>query len=743
MECTCNLTHNQSQNHSFALPRQKQKEIATMPRTRRRRRTTREIYKPYLRKFMSWKDGQDHPAGTEFTQAQLLTIRPSHIVRYMNLLSYGDENPGEGAQPLNRRSTGMEVVKKAISYFMPNQNAKWNVEHEYGNPTMSVAVNNVIKAIKKLEVRKQGKKSNAKRDLKRPEFRKSLRLLESTVSKQQCLRTSGMLKVQFHIIGRADDISNLETCDLRQHDKFKAFCLQTKVSWSKNVLEERTCPDQILLGSMDSDFCVLLGLGCYLESRFSSFQQAPNGRRFLFGQSDEDDEPIRINERYQRVLRKVWAHEEMKQLVAQVRGGIGSHSIRKFPATWAAEHGISQDHIEIRGRWKGGRNGRTVNRYINVEQLPTDGHVASILSVGGPVKYKPRPGSGLTHQFLMTHVVPGIKGHFAADESNKIAEVLALPVLWAAFQPGLEHMMDPEVRTRIRNAYDGIRPNDFHAHWNPIVKVALIVTRVENNLCIDEMQVLNPDAAPDAPADPEVQEQQVVHAQALNGHTAQLQACLNQVHLCRTQLTENQQANHQALADLKGWMQIKFESQNRNINRLKQSAPFAPRVAPQGQAAPAANAPPQAAPAEVPVQQDGFAGGPGIPAGDSAQDVTTDRGPPRPMAKLSDKPKSIHDLWQEYQHGIGGNILARQFKRRERGRCKHTYSRRNLIWTVIEDLVLAGLDADVACDRIYQAYGHNKSLTYIINAMYRDKRLAGGKDAVGESWKHPNLRVGA
>ena len=83
---------------------------------------------------------------------------------------------------------------------------------------------------------------------------------------------------------------------------------------------------------------------------------------------------------------------------------------------------------------------------------------------------------------------------------------------------------------------------------------------------------------------------------------------------------------------------------------------------------------------------------------------------------------------------IGGNIPAKQFRSRERGRCKNTFSRRNLVWKVVEDLVLAGLDADVT-------YGHNKSVTYIINAMYRDKRLAGGKDAPGESWKHPNLRV--
>ena len=57
--------------------------------------------------------------------------------------------------------------------------------------------------------------------------------------------------------------------------------------------------------------------------------------------------------------------------------------------------------------------------------------------------------------------------------------------------------------------------------------------------------------------------------------------------------------------------------------------------------------------------------------------------------------------------------------------------------------MIAGVDADVAIDRIYQAYGYNKSVSYIITKMYEDKRNAGGKDAVGESWKHVNLRVGA
>ena len=517
----------------------------------RRRPTLQQQYEPYLRRFMEWKDGRAYQRDHAFTNAQLFEIRPHQLVRYMCLLSYGTEEPGNDDHPTLRRSSGLAFFKKAVSFFMPNRNMQWNVETESGNPTMSVAVNDLIKTVKREEVRKRGKKSNAKRDMKRTEFRKSLRLLEIHPDYHRRWKTTCMKKFQFHIIARADDLSNLETADLREHEKFKTFALQTKVSWLKNVLEERDCPDQILLGANDPDFSVILGLACYLESRFAT-QQEPRGigTRYLFGEGDQDDEPLRINERYQRTLRENWKHPEMRELLAQVRGSIGSHSLRKFASTWPAEHGISQDDIEIRGRWKGGRNGRTVNKYINVEQLPTDGKVAAVLCIGGPVKYKARAGSHLTFQFIKDHVVPGIFQHFTADENNKITGILGLALLWAAHQPGLEHMMADEVRLRIRNAYANIR-GENPADWNPVAKIPLIVTRVENNLCIDELAMMNPDVAPDAaPMDVEHQEQQINHGQALMGHREQLQSVLNQVHHIWQQQSETQQGMREEVTRL-------------------------------------------------------------------------------------------------------------------------------------------------------------------------------------------------
>ncbi len=125
----------------------------------RRKKTTEEQYFPYLRQFMSWKDNVEYDDETVFSQAQLLSIRPVHLTRYMCLLSYKKEQPGPTDKPTEKRASGLEFFKKAISSFMPNRNVPWNVESNTGNPTMSVAVNDLIKKIKKAEVRKQGKRA--------------------------------------------------------------------------------------------------------------------------------------------------------------------------------------------------------------------------------------------------------------------------------------------------------------------------------------------------------------------------------------------------------------------------------------------------------------------------------------------------------------------------------------------------------------------------------------------------------
>jgi len=316
----------------------------------------------------------------EFSQEQLLQLTPLIVSRFLKKLAYGAPNPGPNDPPIHARSTHLEQAKKAISHFMPNQQA-WVVEYGVGNPTRSAIVNQVIKDVKKAEVRRVGRASNAKRDMKRPEFRKTLRLLEYRTDFECASKYTAMAKLQFHIIGRSDDICNLETADIRSHDQFPDFALQMRVSWSKNVLDERRCPDQLLLGAEDSDCCVLIALGCYLESAVTR-----TGNKFLFGEHHDDREPKRLAARYYRILGACWKNDEFQELLRQTRGSVGTHSLRKFPATWCSEHGASQNDIEIRGRWKGSGANRVVTRYINVEQLPTNARLAGMLAVGGPVR---------------------------------------------------------------------------------------------------------------------------------------------------------------------------------------------------------------------------------------------------------------------------------------------------------------------------------------------------------------------
>ena len=95
------------------------------------------------------------------------------------------------------------------------------------------------------------------------------------------------------------------------------------------------------------------------------------------------------------------------------------------------------------------------------------------------------------------------------------------------------------------------------------------------------------------------------------------------------------------------------------------------------------------------------------------------------------KPKTLHDLWTEYQHGVGGMKPAKDFTAEERGKCKHKYCRRKNVWDCISKLVNAGHSSANAVEKIYSVYGHGLSVSAIIAAMVKDKKTGG----------HPNLRV--
>ena len=99
------------------------------------------------------------PLIANFTNEELAQITPETIVRWMCVKAYGIPDSGPNDNPTEGRSSALAFAKKAISYFMPNKLMSWNAlaNPPVGNPTKSIAVNNIIKLVKKKEVRRQGR----------------------------------------------------------------------------------------------------------------------------------------------------------------------------------------------------------------------------------------------------------------------------------------------------------------------------------------------------------------------------------------------------------------------------------------------------------------------------------------------------------------------------------------------------------------------------------------------------------
>ena len=66
------------------------------------------------------------------------------------------------------------------------------------------------------------------------------------------------------MIGRLDDIMKMKFENLISNMNYN-FALNVKICWSKNIIEERDSPVQIVIGSMDERIGTLLHLSIYLE----------------------------------------------------------------------------------------------------------------------------------------------------------------------------------------------------------------------------------------------------------------------------------------------------------------------------------------------------------------------------------------------------------------------------------------------------------------------------------------------
>ena len=100
-----------------------------------------------------------------------------------------------------------------------------------------------------------------------------------------------------------------------------------------------------------------------------------------------------------------------------------------------------------------------------------------------------------------------------------------------------------------------------------------------------------------------------------------------------------------------------------------------------------------------------------------------DQGQDTRPATLSQKPKLLAILWDEYINGVGGRLPAKQFSRQQRGTCKAVYSQRKVFWDCMERQIDSGATVQTALNRINGIY--KGTITQILDTLRTDERKGG------------------
>jgi hypothetical protein len=657
--------------------------------------------------------GGRYTRNRQYTVDELIAITPEDIVRWMTWKAYG-ENPAPGAGPTFARSNSLAFYKKAISHFMPNINLNWNSVTKDGNPTKSPPVNKFIAKVKKAEARNEGAESQVRRSMSESEFLLLHDLLKLGNPSNQLLWRFGipaLINYQFHMMARIDDVTQVVLRHIRVHDHF-SDALKTRLNWSKNVLDERDAPWQVMLGSLNHKCCVYISLGLWLELSIRQNVQAMISP-YLFAFSPDCSVPRggqRAKDMVQTIYRqRVFMRPEFLLLDEDTGrvGPLGSHSIRKFSSTHMRRCGCSKDEKDIRGRWKG--KGRTSDVYDDVELPYPDAKVAEKLSLGGPCFYVYDVevcgnDAAMMNQFVLSHVVPHVRRRIPQGASL----VLGKAVLWCIFCPDSHYFAIPQdYAEQVRMEWKHVRGENWRDDQNPIKRVPITVNGNQGSVFIDELPDVVLDENGNVIGGGDVRGNGI---EAIRNQLLAIQAAMMSLRRENNELRN--EIGHNRLA-----MQRGLEIVNGNIKRIAiVPAHRRARVMGGGEVAPdlfAANA----------GGGNGEPGTGGVGAADNGLAM---------MATLMATPRSLHDLWSEYQHGVGGRKAAKLFTAAERGRVKYKFTRRKVIWDIVSNLVRAGHTSDTAIDRLYTVYGGQRSTTEIINLVRRDKKLG---------TLNPNLRV--
>lgn len=147
------------------------------------------------------------------------------------------------------------------------------------------------------------------------------------------------------MIARIDDSTQACIENLRQHNHFD-FVLKTRLTWSKNVREERDAPWQTVIASMNPVYCVHLNIALWLEVFLTESPAHAAITPYLFPFNNDIQIPaggVKSKSFVQRALSKIFAREEFQSDA----GPCGSHSIRKYASTHVRNCGATKDEKDL------------------------------------------------------------------------------------------------------------------------------------------------------------------------------------------------------------------------------------------------------------------------------------------------------------------------------------------------------------------------------------------------------------
>jgi hypothetical protein len=267
---------------------------------------------------------------------------------------------------------------------------------------------------------------------------------------------------QFHLIVWIDWVCQFQRDNLKAHDRFPLKALKVKLTWSKNVLDERNLPWQTILGSIDMAFCILFNLAVWLE--LTSCRFSP----YVFNFSEDMTVPsggTKAKNRAMDVLRDVFRALELDIGDGEVR----THSICKCASTHVQANGVSKDDKATRGRWK--VTARVSDRYDSVDLPYVDSKVAVSLCIGGACTYN--LSKAVAPQFFLQYIAPEINTQYGLQ----VALVLGAALMWwGCFDASVSHLVPLFIKDRVVSAY----PQAELPEGNDLVQRCLVIVIGDN-----------------------------------------------------------------------------------------------------------------------------------------------------------------------------------------------------------------------------------------------------------------------